>query len=73
MNAEQIAAVMKMVHLDTLNRLASGQRLGPATRAHDHVRQRLRQLGLIAYCGKPKRWQISALGLEVLAILEKQP
>jgi hypothetical protein len=42
-----------------------------ADRADDRERQRLRRLGLIAYCGRPHRWQISSLGLAVRRHLEQ--
>lgn len=52
---------------DVLNRLVRGDDLGLATRHADRVRQRLRRLGYIAYCGSPRRWQISEAGLRARA------
>lgn len=49
-----------------LRRLANGDRLPAATRVQDMSRQKLRKQGLIAYCGKPARWQISAKGLAAI-------
>lgn len=54
---------------DILELLASGQKLGLADRVEDRARQGLRRAGLIAHCGKPKRWQISAKGLAVRTAL----
>lgn len=61
---------------NTLMLIACNVRLGPATREQDRVRQKLRKLGLAAYCGPPMRWQITSLGIEVrqarAAILAEQ-
>jgi hypothetical protein len=57
---------------DILDRLAEGRKLGVADRADDRARQGLRRKGLIAYCGTPMRWQISALGLSVRSALRSQ-
>lgn len=65
-----IAAGLTQAHFDILDRLARGLKLGLADRADDKRRQRLRKAGLIAHCGRPKRWQISSAGLAVRAILE---
>lgn len=56
-------------HLAVLAALVYGFKLGLATRHQDKVRRKLRDRGLIAYCGKPVRWQITADGLAVHAYM----
>lgn len=70
----KIAAGLTKDHLRFLDDVAEGRRMRLADRAEDRVRQHCRRLGLVAWCGKPVRWQISGLGLAVRAHLlgEKQ-
>lgn len=60
---EELAGKLTDKQRDILHRLADGRKLGLADRVEDRARQGLRKAGLIAHCGKPKRWQISADGL----------
>lgn len=60
-------------HLAILSALAMGQKLPLASRHQDKLRRKLRALGLIAYCGKPVRWQISEAGLSVREHMLKEP
>lgn len=68
---EELARGLTEAHLDILDRLHRGMPLRPASRHQDRLRRTLRQRGLIAYCGKPVRWQISGDGLTLRAYLEK--
>lgn len=69
----EVARRLTPAQVAILEALANERRLGLADRAEDRARQGLRKTGLIAYCGKPLRWQISASGLAVRAHLERQP
>ena len=62
---ETLAKGLTGEHLRILDALASDQKLGLATRNQDRLRRTLRTRGLIAYCGKPVRWQLSPLGIQV--------
>lgn len=55
-----------------LELLSAEQKIGPATRAEDDFRRHLRTRGLIAYCGKPLRWQITEAGKITLSLRAKQ-
>ena len=66
---EEIAGGLNSRQAETLHSLAIGRRLGLADRRADRDRQALRKAGLMAHCGKPKRWQITDLGLAVHAHL----
>ena len=46
-----------------LNCLHRGASLPFADRPQDRVRQKVRKLGLAEYSGKPKRWQITDIGI----------
>ncbi|KMS58786.1 hypothetical protein V473_07235 [Sphingobium cupriresistens LL01] len=71
---ERAATGLDAQHLSVLDALAEGRRLGLASRNQDKIRRKLRERGLIAYCGNPKRWQISGDGLAVRATMkELQP
>ena len=66
----QIATGLTKAHFSFLDDIYAGRKPRLADRAEDKVRQKCRRLGLVAWCGKPVRWQISALGLAVRAHLE---
>lgn len=59
----KLAAGLTEAHLEVLNRLYENVPLRLASREQDKIRRTLRERGLIAHCGKPKRWQISGDGL----------
>lgn len=69
----EVARKLSADQVAILDALADGRKLGLADRAEDRARQGLRKLGLIAYCGKPNRWQISADGLALRAHLSRLP
>lgn len=74
MNAAEIAAKLTKAHYRFLDDVYAERRLKCADREEDRVRQKCRRLGLVAWCGKPVRWQIAPLGLAVRAILQaKEP
>lgn len=66
-----VAAKLTEAQRNILDRLATGLRLGLADREDDRARQSLRKQGLIAYCGKPLRWQLSSKGLALAQHLEQ--
>lgn len=63
--AERIAAGLTEAQRRFLEAVYRGRPPGIADRDEDKVRQRCRKLGLVAWCGKPARWQISDLGCAV--------
>jgi len=71
-DAREIAARLTKAHFRFLDDLYAVRPLRLADRVEDRVRQKCRRLGLVAWCGKPVRWQISGLGLAVRAELERQ-
>jgi hypothetical protein len=71
---ERLSADLNGHHLLVLDILSkTNGRLELASREQDVIRRKLRERGLIAYCGKPKRWQISAKGLAVRAFMKANP
>lgn len=73
MNIAEIAKGLSKAHFRFLDAIYSGRKPGLADRDEDKVRQKCRRLGLVAWCGKPVRWQITGLGLAVRNYLEKHP
>lgn len=69
----EVARKLTPAQVAILDALANGRKLGLADRPEDRARQGLRKAGLIAFCGKPLRWQISAAGLAVRKRLEQNP
>jgi len=68
----EIAAKLTKAHFRFLDDVRNEQELRLADRSEDRIRQKCRRLGLVAWCGKPVRWQISGLGLAVRAILQEK-
>jgi len=70
MSAEEIAAGLSGRCLEFFLDVSNQVDLRLADRVEDRARQTVRRLGLVEHSGKPKRWRVTPLGLQVRALIE---